>query len=280
VQPSSRRPPSTLGLLQQQQQSTAHKPLPSSLTTCSQPPVPAADTLVDGLYTFYSDAQEITGKLTVLFLRQLQAHLDASSQNTTSRADLQRVIDEFKEVALDVLSYFRSQNSRALLLMLRQYARQGSFTVTDIDPDVLQQEVRQLLDLDELGRWYARVARKDHPSVTTWPFVGLQGDQVGRVEDLGLKGLGSRGQPQQGSWRRVGCLGPCFRCAVLDCQNAPLARPGALRLPCRHASRLPCAWPHYQHVFCGIACVPPSCISTHCKHVFVGQPMLPPSCIS
>jgi hypothetical protein len=63
--------------------------------------------------------------------------------------------------------------------MLRQYAQQGSFTVADIDPDVMQQEVRDLLDLDQLGQWYARVARKDHPGFATRPVVGLQDKQVG-----------------------------------------------------------------------------------------------------
>lgn len=136
-----------------------------------------------GLYTYYSDAEQITEQLTRAFLEQLQAQLDASGQNTTNRADLNEIIAEITEVARDVLNYLRHHNSQALLPMLRQYAQQGSFTVADIDPDVMQQEVRDLLDLDQLGQWYARVARKDHPGFATRPVVGLQ-DKQGITEML------------------------------------------------------------------------------------------------
>jgi hypothetical protein len=94
---------------------------------------------------------------------------------------LQQAIDQFKEVARDVLNYLRYYRSQGLLVLLRQYAQQQSFTVSDVDPDLLQMEIKRLLDLDQLGRWYGRVAQKDHGGLTTWPAVGLQGNQVGDV---------------------------------------------------------------------------------------------------
>jgi hypothetical protein len=51
-----------------------------------------------GLYTYYSDAEQITEQLTRAFLEQLQAQLDASGQNTTNRADLNEIIAEITEV--------------------------------------------------------------------------------------------------------------------------------------------------------------------------------------
>lgn len=146
----------------------------------------------DDIYTWWDDADSITEPLTVAFLERLQSHLQATGRNTTSQADLQKVINQFKEIARDVLNYLRYHRSQGLLVLLRQYAQQQSFTVSDVDPDLLQSEVERLLDLDQLGRWYGRVAQKDHGGLTTWPAVGLQGNQVSAAEgrEDGKQGMG------------------------------------------------------------------------------------------
>lgn len=147
------------------------------LCPAARPPVLPGG--ADALYTFFDDADRITEKVTVAFLDRLKGHLRATQANTTANAELEDAIDQFKEVAADVLNYLRNQNSQALLLLLRQYAEHESLMLLDVDPDVLQLEVQRLLNLDQLGKWYARVASKDLAGLTTWPVVGLQNSQVG-----------------------------------------------------------------------------------------------------
>lgn len=133
------------------------------------------------LYTYYSDTETITEGLTVAFLGHLQTTLTASGVNSTANADLQEVIQEFKSVARDVLSYLRYQNSQALLLLLRQYSQTRSFTMADVDPDVLHQEVQRLLDSWELGNWYARVSRRDVDGYIKQPTIGIQATEASVV---------------------------------------------------------------------------------------------------
>jgi hypothetical protein len=85
-------------------------------------------------------------------------------------------LEEFAAVAADILNYFRERNSQALLSMLRQFSQQGTFTLADVDPDVLQQEVQQILDLNQLGKYYARVSQRHGggEGITTRPSAGSQ----------------------------------------------------------------------------------------------------------
>jgi hypothetical protein len=115
---------------------------------CTNRPAPAAPALLSpplppdyhsSLYTYYSDTETITEGLTVAFLGHLQTTISANGANSSANADLQEVIQEFKSVARDVLSYLRYHNSQALLLLLRQYSQTRSFTMADVDPDVLHQ---------------------------------------------------------------------------------------------------------------------------------------------
>lgn len=148
-------------------------PAPSFLPL---PPAHRAD-----LFTYFSDTETITEGLTVAFLGHLQTSLGASGVNSSANIDLQEVIQEFKSVARDVLSYLRYHNSQALLLLLRQYSQTRSFTMADVDPDVLQQEVQRLLDLRELGNWYARVSRRDTDGHVTRPTIGIQATEASGV---------------------------------------------------------------------------------------------------
>lgn len=48
--------------------------------------------------------------------------------------------------------------SEALLVLLRQFSESGVLVPTAVNPDVLQQEVQQLLDTANLNRYYAAVS--------------------------------------------------------------------------------------------------------------------------
>jgi hypothetical protein len=79
------------------------------------------------LYTFFTDAEDITEESTVIFLRQLQQALSDSEDdrlaafgNATSSLLSPEVIDVFIGVARDILSYFRQCQSTVLLGLLRE----------------------------------------------------------------------------------------------------------------------------------------------------------------
>lgn len=61
---------------------------------------------------------------------------------------------------MDVLSYLRHQQSRALLQMLRDFSRNGlqGLAVFAANPTTLRQEVQQLLQPAGLQQWYADAA--------------------------------------------------------------------------------------------------------------------------
>lgn len=85
------------------------------------------------LYTFFTDAEDITEESTVAFLRQLLQALSDSKDdrlaavgNATSDLLSPEVIDVFIGVARDILSYFRQCQSTALLGLLREISNSVS----------------------------------------------------------------------------------------------------------------------------------------------------------
>jgi hypothetical protein len=136
-----------------------------------------ADPFEAELYTLYSDAETITEESTAKFLQQLEQQLSANAAAYNLQRpgqNMTQTLKEFSAVAADILNYFRERSSQALLSMLRQFSRQGTFTLGDVDPDVLQQEVQQILDVDQLGKYYARMSQRGGEGITTRPATGAQ----------------------------------------------------------------------------------------------------------
>ncbi|WIA17538.1 hypothetical protein OEZ85_014368 [Tetradesmus obliquus] len=129
----------------------------------AQPGTPAN---IKAIYTYDEDALLITERLSATFLQQLQQQLATSSSNPQL---LQLDIQPFVRVARDVLSYLRYSNSQALLPLLRQYSSSGTLDVSEIDPDVLQGEVLQILNVTRLGEWYRAAAQYDVAGSRTVP---------------------------------------------------------------------------------------------------------------
>jgi hypothetical protein len=115
-------------------------------------------------YTYDNDAMLITERLSATFLQQLKQQL-AVGGSQLQTLDIQ----PFVRIAKDVLSYLRYSNSQALLPLLRQYSGSGTLDVADIDPDVLQGEVVQLLNVTRLGEWYRAASQYDVPGSRTVP---------------------------------------------------------------------------------------------------------------
>jgi hypothetical protein len=81
----------------------------------------------------------------------------SSTVKNSSSLDLQ----PFVKVAQDVLSYLRFTRSTALLQLLREFAGTGTVSYESVDPDQLQVEVQQLLNLQQLNAWFSHMASKD-----------------------------------------------------------------------------------------------------------------------
>jgi hypothetical protein len=121
---------------------------------------------IQAIYTYNDDAVLITERLSATFLQQLQQQLATSSNNPQLvKLDIQ----PFVRVARDVLSYLRYSNSQALLPLLRQYSSSGTMDVAEIDPDVLQGDVLQLLNVTQLSQWYSAASQYDVPGSRTVP---------------------------------------------------------------------------------------------------------------
>ena len=129
----------------------------------------AGDSMTLDLYTYFSDATLITEDLTEAFLEQLQLQLEASGYAATALGNLTEIVDTFQSVARDVLNYLRRHNSQTLLPLLRQFSAQGTVALSDVNPDVLQKEVHQLLNITQLATWFTEVSSRDHASHTTVP---------------------------------------------------------------------------------------------------------------
>ncbi|WIA40342.1 hypothetical protein OEZ86_013709 [Tetradesmus obliquus] len=107
---------------------------------------------VSTIYTYLNDAAVISRNSTAAFLQELQRWQQASQPNSTLD------VAPFVAVARDMLGYFRLRYSEALLVLLRQFSESGVLVPTAVNPDVLQQEVQQLLDTANLNRYYAAVS--------------------------------------------------------------------------------------------------------------------------
>ncbi|KAF6255611.1 hypothetical protein COO60DRAFT_195781 [Scenedesmus sp. NREL 46B-D3] len=109
------------------------------------------------LYVFANDSSVISEEVTVRFLRALKAAQEANAPPGSSTLS----IDPFIPLARDLLNYFRSAFSAALLPLLRLFAASGGtqLVLTAVSPDVLQREVRLLLNTSSLNSYYMRTAR-------------------------------------------------------------------------------------------------------------------------
>lgn len=135
---------------------------------------------IKAIYTYDEDAALITERLSATFLQQLQQQLATSSSNPQL---LQLDIQPFVRVARDVLSYLRYSNSQALLPLLRQYSSSGTLDVSEIDPDVLQGEVLQMLNVTRLGEWYRAAAQYDVAGSRTVPPPTMAAAAAGSQEN-------------------------------------------------------------------------------------------------
>jgi hypothetical protein len=61
-----------------------------------------------------------------------------------------------------------------LLLLLRQFSASGALVPTAVSPDVLQQEILQLLDVTQLNSFYAAVARGCGHELKSGAAAGLE----------------------------------------------------------------------------------------------------------
>lgn len=119
------------------------------------------------LFVYYEDTESITEELTRAFLSKIEEEFQLSRHG--DNANMTEIVEAFQGVARDVLNFLRYHNSQAILPLLREFSTQGTITVTNVSPDLLNQEVQQLLNVTQLGRWYADAASFDHPSITTVP---------------------------------------------------------------------------------------------------------------
>lgn len=120
------------------------------------------------MYTYASDADIITEALTEAFLDQLKEEF-AGDQAMRIDANFTEVVDMLEGVARDILSYFRYHRSEALLPMLRQFSMSNAISMADINPDVLQHELHEIMNITTMGHWYAKASTYDVPSVRSQP---------------------------------------------------------------------------------------------------------------
>lgn len=163
------------------------------------------------LYTWFDDALAISEQQTSEFLAQLRANGMPTANLTGPEAtvNMTEVFENFEGVARDVLSYLRFHGSQALLPLLRQFASQGTLTLSDVDPDVFRDEVFGLLNLTRLGHWYVDVGSFDARSDNTrppaaWDVAALPpagGGRGGGTEQL-LAGPAASGRADKDDGRR------------------------------------------------------------------------------
>lgn len=117
----------------------------------------AAD-IVRGLYVFANDSATISADIVAGFMRALKAAQDAHQPpGGSSSLD----VEPFIPLAADLLGYFRTAFSAALLPLLRLYAASGGtqLALTAVSPDLLQQELASLLNSSSLNAYYTQTAR-------------------------------------------------------------------------------------------------------------------------
>jgi hypothetical protein len=143
---------------------------------------------IHDVYSHEQDAAAITAAASAAFLsqlalqqqqlQQLQEQLlpgaktlvngktptaNKNSANGSAAAQTSQPLDvaPFVRVATDVLNYLRFCRSTALLQLLREFSATGQLDIQTVDPDELQSEVIELLNLENLNRWYLASGRSD-----------------------------------------------------------------------------------------------------------------------
>jgi hypothetical protein len=113
-----------------------------------------------GLYVFANDSATINNDIVVRFLRALKAAQDAGQAPGSSSSSTTLDIEPFIPLAADLLGYFRTAFSGALLPLLRLFAASGGtqLPLTAVSPDLLQQEVARLLTNSSLNAYYRAAA--------------------------------------------------------------------------------------------------------------------------
>lgn len=122
------------------------------------------------LYTYQRDSALITTDLAAAWLQLLQQQLPHNVTAMKQKAETGEGAEQqaqdldlqpFIRVAADVLQYLRFNRSKALLQLLREFATNGSFDPESVDPDQLQAEVQQLLNVQTLNAFYIATVRVD-----------------------------------------------------------------------------------------------------------------------
>eukprot|EP00882_Tetradesmus_deserticola_P002360 GHRQ01002518.1.p1 GENE.GHRQ01002518.1~~GHRQ01002518.1.p1 ORF type:complete len:685 (+),score=199.38 GHRQ01002518.1:243-2297(+) len=137
---------------------------------------PGADDLMTAMYTWANDTVHITEELTEALLRRLLQQMNEDEPDSGQVMFLPRgtnmteLTGMFVSLARDVLAYLRDSRSIALLRLLRDFARRGAMSMSDVDPDVLQAEVTQLLNVSRLNQWYGSTSKKDTVETQTRPW--------------------------------------------------------------------------------------------------------------
>jgi hypothetical protein len=114
--------------------------------------------------------------------------------NTTSSSSSSLDLRPFIRVAEDILSYLRFTRSKALLQLLREFSSTGTVSYESVDPDQLQAEVQQLLNLQQLNAWYRHQASKDATERSA--LAGSSGPQQQQQQQPGRR-LHQQQQQQQ-----------------------------------------------------------------------------------
>uniref|UniRef100_A0A383WEZ8 Peptidase M43 pregnancy-associated plasma-A domain-containing protein n=1 Tax=Tetradesmus obliquus TaxID=3088 RepID=A0A383WEZ8_TETOB len=169
---------------------------------------PDTPDIVRGLYVFANDSATISADIVAGFLRALKAAQDAHQPpGGSSSLD----VEPFIPLAADLLGYFRTAFSAALLPLLRLYAASGGtqLALTAVSPDLLQQELASLLNSSSLNAYYTQTARGcgTRPTAAAAAggatlLAGSGGQAAGKRRRLSAAGtarLSSRRRLQQGA---------------------------------------------------------------------------------
>eukprot|EP00883_Tetradesmus_obliquus_P014390 jgi/Sobl393_1/7431/SZX73457.1 len=148
---------------------------PQALQLLQDPAGP--DDLLTAMYTLANDTLLITEQLTEVFLQRLLQQIDegeADSGQTmllTPGTNVTALLDTLVPCARDMLPYLRDCKSSALLQMLRDFAKRGAISTSDIDPAVLQDELNKLINVTRLNVWYGSTTKKDTVETQTRPWT-------------------------------------------------------------------------------------------------------------
>lgn len=132
------------------------------------------------MYTLANDTLLITERLTEVFLQRLLQQIDEGEADNgqtmllTPGTNVTALLETLVPCARDMLPYLRDCKSDALLQMLRDFARRGEISTSDIDPAVLQDELDKLINETRLNVWYGSTTKKDAEETQTRPWTQVR----------------------------------------------------------------------------------------------------------